>query len=126
MIIALCVGVAAGVSSALLVHGHYIRLPDGAIQPGILDYKLDDSRRLILGRDVALLINVQQRVVVSLSPSAGRRLGNAVFWPRDRTRGVILGDGVKGNEEDRYLFHDDQVDIRFATDATTYVLRVPL
>ena len=74
-------------------------------------YRIDDVRRLLLGKDVALLINTQERVVLSVSPTFGRRLGPIVLWPRDSMRGVVLGDGVKGDERDSYRFADDGVDI---------------
>src|SRR5262245_10761183 len=79
--------------------------------PDLVMYRLDDVHRLLLGHDAALLINTQERVVVMLS-SAARRLGPIVLWPRDVMQGVVLGDGVKGDEADSYHFGDGSVDIR--------------
>jgi hypothetical protein len=89
-------------------------------------YRIDDARRFLLGKHVALLINTQERVVLSVSPTFGRRIGPVVLWPRDSMRGVVLGDGLKGDEGDSYRFVDDGVDIHCSGGTGTHDLHVTL
>lgn len=93
--------------------------------PDLLVYTLDGARRLVVGRDVALLINAREQVVLSLSV-VGRRWGRAVLWPRDAMKGVVLGEPVKGHAEDSYQFSASGVDIVYSTSARKNVLHVDL
>ena len=93
--------------------------------PGLVIYRLDDIHRLLVGDHAALLINTQEQVVVSLSASYGRRLGPVLLWPRD-ARGVVLGDGVKGDVRDSYHFVDGGVDIRYGSAIARHDLHVTL
>ncbi len=111
-ILALCL--MSALSFFALRHRYYILFSgQRTSEPEVVMYRLDDVHRLLVGSDAALLINTQQQVVVSLSPSYGRRLGQVVLWPRDATHGVVLGDGVKGDVRDSYHFVDGGVDIRY-------------
>ena len=92
--------------------------------PAFLVYRVSRGRRLVLGRDVALLINKEERVVLSLS-CVGHKWGPIVLWPRDEMRGVVLGDAVKGDSADTYRFDANGVDISYATSGRNN-LRVPL
>jgi hypothetical protein len=110
------------------VRHYYYILVSGqpSSNPAFVSYRLDDARRLLVGSDATLLINIRERVVLSLSPSDGQRLGPVVLWRRDATRGVVLGDPVKGSEEDSYLFNDRGVNIRYTSAAARHDLHVPL
>ena len=80
---------------------------------------------MVFGKDVALLINTQEKVVLSLS-IVGLRYGGVLLWPRDSMRGVVLGDPVKGNENDSYRFAGHGVDIVYSTRTTRNLLHVEL
>jgi hypothetical protein len=113
-ILALCL--VSGLCFIALRHRYYILFSgQRTSDPEFVIYQLDEVHRLLVGSDAALLINTQQQVVVSLSPHHGRRLGPVVLWPRDTTRGVVLGDGVKGDVRDSYHFADGSVDIRYGS-----------
>ena len=73
-----------------------------------------------------LLINTEERVVLSLSPTFGRRIGPIVLWPRDSMRGVVLGNPIKGDERDSYGFADGGVEIRFSSVTGKHDLHVTL
>jgi hypothetical protein len=99
-----------------LRHYYYIMFSgQRTSDPEFVIYRLDDAHRLLVGSDAALLINTQEKVVLSLSPSHGRRMGAVVLWRRDATRGVVLGDGVKGDVGDSFHFVDGGVDIRYGS-----------
>ena|SRR6185295_967914 len=99
-----------------LRHYYYILFSgQGTSDPEFMIYRLDDAHRLLVGSDAALLINTQEQVVQSLSPSHGRRLGAVVLWRRDARHGVVLGDGIKGDVGDSYHFVDGGVDIRYGS-----------
>jgi hypothetical protein len=124
-IFVLCLG--GGLCFFALRHYYYILFPgQRTIDPEFVIYRLDDTRRLLVGSDTALLINTEQQVVVSLSPSHGRRLGAVVLWPRDATHGVVLGDGVKGDVRDSYRFVNGGVDIRYGSTTAKRDLHVKL
>jgi len=111
----------------LLAHHycHVLIFADRSSNPELLVYRVDDRHRLVLGRDVALLIDTQERVVLSLH-DVGRRWGGITLWPRDALKGVVLGDGVKGDERDSYQFGVAGVDIQYATPVENYALHVAL
>lgn len=83
------------------------------------------ARKVVFGNGVALLINTQERVVLSLS-IVGRRYGGVLLWPRDSMRGVVLGDPVKGNEDDSYRCTGHGVDVVYSTRARRNLLHVEL
>jgi hypothetical protein len=122
---ALCLAATFSVAAAshycyILVSGQRTSAPEFVM------YRLDDVRRFLLGKDVALLINTQERVVLSVSPTFGRRFGPFVLWPRDSMRGVVLGDGVKGDERDSYRFAEGGVEIHYSGGTGKHDLRVTL
>jgi hypothetical protein len=93
--------------------------------PDLLVYRLDGVHRLVFGDRVALLINTQEHVVVSL-PVAGRRWGSVGLWPRDEAKGVVLGDGVQGYIDDSYHFDARGVDIVYTSGSKRNAVRVEL
>ena len=93
--------------------------------PDLLVYQVDGARKLIFGRDVALLVNAQEKVVLSLSV-VGRTYGSLLLWPRDSIQGVVLGDPVQGNVNDTYQFGVNGVDVVYSTSTRKYVLHVRL
>lgn len=112
--IAVCALCAVSVCGFLAVRHSYYLLVFGqrTSDPDLVAYQVDDVHRLVVGNHTALLINTEERVV--LEPSwFGKRLGPVVLWPRDALVGVVLGDGVKGDERDGYHFGNDRVDIRY-------------
>jgi hypothetical protein len=126
---AFCLAIVLCFSTLLFTVKHYCYIlvwGQQASDPAFISYRLDDARRLVIGRDVALLINIREQVVLSLSPSFGRKLGPVVFWPRDSTRGVVLGDPDKGSVEDGYRFGERGVSIQYSDGYAQHDLHVPL
>lgn len=94
--------------------------------PDLAVYQVDPVTRLVVGSDVALLIDTQVHVVRELSPTFATRLGPVVVYHRDALRGPVLGDGVKGDERDSYDFGNGGVDIRYGPGDKKRDLHVPL
>jgi hypothetical protein len=88
-------------------------------------YRVDENRLLVMGAEQVFLINTQERVVVRLS-WFGRRYGPVVMWPRSSLKGVVLGDGVKGNEAESFAFDPAGVTIRYEAHGRPASVRVPL
>jgi len=121
-------GLACLAAGSVVVASRYYYLLSAAERcndPDLLVYRLDGVHRLVFGDRVALLVNTQEHVVVSL-PVAGRRWGSVGLWPRDQTKGVVLGDGVKGDIDDFYRFDARGVDIVYTSGSEQNVLRVDL
>lgn len=78
-------------------------------------YRVDGDRLLVVGvvdLGQLFLINKQERVVVR--PSwLGHRYGPLLVWPRSSLQGVVLGDGVKGDEAESFSFDPAGVTIRY-------------
>ena len=125
VVFALC---AASVWWCLAVRDRYYVLIPGqrTSDPDLVVYQVDDVHRMVVGSDVALLINTEERVVLELPYAFVRRLGPVALYPRDALRGVVLGDGVKGDERDSYHFGDGGVDIRYGPGDKKRDLHVPL
>jgi hypothetical protein len=98
---------------------------DPTSDPDLHVCRVDEDRFLVLGRDVALLVNSRERVVVRPS-HLGIHLGPVQLWPRDSIRGVQLGDGVKGNPEDRYSFAKDSVSVQYRSSKRVNVFTASL
>ncbi len=88
-------------------------------------YRVDENRLLVMGAEQAFLINTEERVVVRLT-SLSRRYGPLVVWPRSSLKGVVLGDGVKGNEAESFSFDPVGVTIRYEAHGRPASVRVPL
>jgi hypothetical protein len=104
----------------VLISGQRTSVPD------LVVYQIDDVHRVVAGSDVALLINIQERVVLELQDGFAKHLGPVFLYKRDALVGVVLGDGVKGDERDGYHFVDGGVDIRFGPGERKRELHVPL
>jgi hypothetical protein len=117
-VVALAVGLA---SQVLFVSAWPVHLARAQMDV----YRVDEHRLLVMGADQALLINTQERVVVRLS-MLGRRYGPLVMWPRSSLKGVVLGDGVKGNEAESFSFDPVGVTIRYETRGRPASVRIPL
>jgi hypothetical protein len=79
---------------------------------------------LAIGSDQVFLINKADCVVARLSALA-RRYGPLLVWPRSSLRGVVLVDGVKGNEAGSFSFAPAGVMIRHQADGNPQMVRVP-
>jgi hypothetical protein len=117
-VVALAVGLAGQVVfvSALSVHLGRARMDV---------YRVDENRLLVMGAEQVFLINTEEHVVVRLS-WFGRRYGPLVMWPRSSFNGVVLGDGVKGNEAESFSFDPVGVTIRYEAHGRPASVRVPL
>ena len=90
-------------------------------------YRVDGDRLLVVGVvDLGQLfvINKQERVVVR--PSwFGHRYGPLLVWPRSSLQGVVLGDGVKGDEAESFSFDPAGVTIRYVVRGQPQSVYVP-
>ena len=87
-------------------------------------YRVDSARLVAIGADQIFLINKADHVVVR--PSAlGHCYGPLLVWPRSSLKGVIVGDGVKGDEAESFSFDPAGVTIRYQTGGHLQIVRVP-
>ena len=124
-ILALC---AVSVLCFLSVRHFYYVLIFGqrTSDPDLVVYRVDDVHRVVVGSHVALLINTEERVVLELQHAFAKHLGPVALYRRDALVGVVLGDGVKGDERDSYHFGNGSVDIRYGPGDKKRELHVPL
>jgi hypothetical protein len=87
-------------------------------------YRVDGDRLLVVGAEQLFLIDKEERVVVR--PSwFGHRYGPLLVWPRSSLQGVVLGDGVKGDEAESFSFDPVGVTIRYVVRSHPQSVYVP-
>lgn len=75
-------------------------------------YEAPDHNLIIIWNGWSLKVNLLNKHV-SLISNYSLRFFCYTFWPKNSYKGVILGDGVKGNLNDKYYFRDKEIDVLY-------------
>jgi len=93
--------------------------------PDLKVFRLPDEHVVAWVSQRWLVVNLREHCVVRVSSPMLLEIGPLALIRLDRLRGVLLGDGVKGNEDEGWIFEADGVDVTLAERASLERHRIP-